>query len=82
MTVLYMDVDMVLQADPWAAIPKEAYDIITSMDHSFVHCTGLMAMRTTRRVMDFLREWEQRIEHGQRFSFLALHPDKATSSVT
>ena len=80
--VLYMDVDMVLQADPWAALPKEGYDIITSMDHSFVHCTGFMAMRTTQRNMDFLSEWEQRIEHSQRSNFPAPNPGKAGSSAT
>jgi len=46
--VLYMDVDVVLQADPFASLPA-GFDIWTSMDHSFVHCTGIMALRSTAR---------------------------------
>ena len=53
-----MDVDTVLQGDPFASLPKEGYDIITSMDHSFVHCTGILAMPTSARNMDFLADWE------------------------
>jgi hypothetical protein len=59
-----MDVDTVLQGDPFASLPKEGYDIITSMDHSFVHCTGILAMPASARNMDFLADWEDRITQG------------------
>jgi len=58
--VLYMDVDVVLQADPFASLPA-GYDIWTSMDHSFVHCTGIMALRSTARVIDFLEDWDRQM---------------------
>lgn len=55
--VLYIDVDVVLRADPFTSLTA-GYDIWTSMDHSFVHCTGIMALRASNRVIEFLANWD------------------------
>ena len=38
--VLYLDVDVVLLADPFPSL-THGYDIWTAMDHPHVHCTGV-----------------------------------------
>jgi hypothetical protein len=63
--VLYIDVDVVLLADPFASLPK-GYDIWTSMDHSHVHCTGILAMQASHHVIDLLDEWEKTIAQTKK----------------
>ena len=63
--VLYLDVEVVLLADPFASLPK-GFDIWTSMDHSHVHCTGILAMQASQHVIDFLDEWERAIARTQK----------------
>jgi rhamnogalacturonan II specific xylosyltransferase len=66
--VLYLDVDIVLLADPWPHL-KPGYDIWTSMDHEATrsqalgteHCTGIMALVAVPRVMRLIADWETRM---------------------
>ena len=70
-----MDVDTVLQNDPFASMPKSFYDIATSMDHNFVHCTGILAMLASARNMDFLADWDRRMTQGERAGVLSSESD-------
>jgi hypothetical protein len=81
--VLYLDVDIVLLADPFPHLTP-GYDIWTSMDYDVnrtrdhqywnekgfgtVHCTGVMGLLSTPRVIQFILDWEQHMEEGPPLS--------------
>jgi len=61
--VLYLDVDIVLLADPFTFL-LPGYDLWTSMDHASlsIHCTGIMAVRATSRMLDLLADWVRQMQ--------------------
>ena len=70
--VLYLDVDLVLRTDPFAHL-TDGYQMWTAMDHEGVsrgraksthHCTAVLAMLATPRVIQFVLDWEEHMTHG------------------